>query len=285
MAIYLEMPKIDPKLGFKFIKNRGDILTTPHWHREYELILLTKGKLNLGINDKQYQLQDTGIAFFKSGDIHYIVATPDSNRFVYQFDMNLFNESMVKDSNLVTRLNSISQVSTFWSDAVNKEMHDILMLIVEEENKSATDMNFIITSLMYHLISIMIRKLPTTKDVKDLDVNLKSKEILETLNKVFTYVESNYQYRISLEDVSGQAGFSPYYFSRFFKKNVGQTFIEFLNNYRIDKAKWEIINTDNSISNILTRVGFSSNKTFYRNFKNQVGVSPNQYRQRYSLIK
>lgn len=279
------MPKIDPKLGFKFIKNRGDILTTPHWHREYELILLTKGKLNLGINDKQYQLQDTGIAFFKSGDIHYIVATPDSNRFVYQFDMNLFNESMVKDSNLVTRLNSISQVSTFWSDAVNKEMHDILMLIVEEENKSATDMNFIITSLMYHLISIMIRKLPTTKDVKDLDVNLKSKEILETLNKVFTYVESNYQYRISLEDVSGQAGFSPYYFSRFFKKNVGQTFIEFLNNYRIDKAKWEIINTDNSISNILTRVGFSSNKTFYRNFKNQVGVSPNQYRQRYSLIK
>lgn len=279
------MPKIDPKLGFKFIKNRGDILTTPHWHREYELILLTKGKLNLGINDKQYQLQDTGIAFFKSGDIHYIVATPDSNRFVYQFDMNLFNESMVKDSNLVTRLNSISQVSTFWSDAVNKEMHDILMLIVEEENKSATDMNFIITSLMYHLISIMIRKLPTTKDVKDLDVNLKSKEILETLNKVFTYVESNYQYRISLEDVSGQAGFSPYYFSRFFKKNVGQTFIEFLNNYRIDKAKWEIINTDNSISVILVKSGFSSNKTFYRNFKFQVGMSPKQYRKKYSLIE
>lgn len=285
MAIYLEMPKIDPKLGFKFIKNRGDILTTPHWHREYELILLTKGKLNLGINDKQYQLQDNGIAFFKSGDIHYIIATPDSNRFVYQFDMNLFNESMIKDSDLITKLNSVSQVSTFWSDAVNKEMDDILMLIVAEENKSATDMNFIITSLMYHLISLMIRELPTTKDVKDIDVNLKSKEILETLNKVFTYVESNYQDRISLQDVAERAGFSPYYFSRFFKKNVGQTFIEFLNNYRIDKAKWEIINTDSSISDILVKSGFSSNKTFYRNFKNQVGISPNQYRKKYSLIK
>ncbi|GEO57106.1 AraC family transcriptional regulator [Companilactobacillus bobalius] len=285
MAIYLEMPKIDPKLGFKFIKNRGDILTTPHWHREYELILLTKGKLNLGINDKQYQLKDNGIAFFKSGDIHYIVATPDSNRFVYQFDMNLFNESMIKDSDLLTKLNAVSQVSTLWDDSIRKEMSDILLKIVEEEDNTQTDMNFIIISLMYHLISIMVRQLPTTKDVKDIDVNLKSKEILETLNKVFTYVESNYQYHISLQDVAGKAGFSPYYFSRFFKKNVGQTFIEFLNNYRIDKSKWEIINTDASISDILVKSGFSSNKTFYRNFKFQVGMSPNQYRKKYSLIE
>lgn len=285
MAIYLEMPKIDPKLGFKFIKNRGDILTTPHWHREYELILLTKGKLNLGINDKQYQLKNNGIAFFKSGDIHYIVATPDSNRFVCQFDMNLFNESMIKDSDLLTKLNAVSQVSTLWDDSIEKEMNDILLKIVEEEDNSQSDMNFIIISLMYHLISIMVRQLPTTKDVKDIDVNLKSKEILETLNKVFTYVESNYQYHISLQDVAEKAGFSPYYFSRFFKKNVGQTFIEFLNNYRIDKSKWEIINTDSSISEVLAKSGFSSNKTFYRNFRSQVGMSPNQYRKKYSLIE
>ncbi|HIY92337.1 AraC family transcriptional regulator [Companilactobacillus sp. HBUAS56275] len=285
MAIYLEMPKIDPKLGFKFIKNRGDILTTPHWHREYELILLTKGKLNLGINDKQYQLKNNGIAFFKSGDIHYIVATPDSNRFVYQFDMNLFNESMIKDSDLLTKLNAVSQVSTLWDDSIEKEMNDILLKIVEEEDNSQSDMDFIIISLMYHLISIMVRQLPTTKDVKDIDVNLKSKEILETLNKVFTYVESNYQYHISLQDVAEKAGFSPYYFSRFFKKNVGQTFIEFLNNYRIDKSKWEIINTDASISEVLAKSGFSSNKTFYRNFRSQVGMSPNQYRKKYSLIE
>ena len=279
------MPKIDPKLGFKFIKNRGDILTTPHWHREYELILLTKGKLNLGINDKQYQLKNNGIAFFKSGDIHYIVATPDSNRFVCQFDMNLFNESMIKDSDLLTKLNAVSQVSTLWDDSIEKEMNDILLKIVEEEDNSQSDMNFIIISLMYHLISIMVRQLPTTKDVKDIDVNLKSKEILETLNKVFTYVESNYQYHISLQDVAEKAGFSPYYFSRFFKKNVGQTFIEFLNNYRIDKSKWEIINTDSSISEVLAKSGFSSNKTFYRNFRSQVGMSPNQYRKKYSLIE
>lgn len=285
MAIYLEMPKIDPKLGFKFIKNRGDILTTPHWHREYELILLTKGKLNLGINDKQYQLKNNGIAFFKSGDIHYIVATPDSNRFVYQFDMNLFNESMIKDSDLLTKLNAVSQVSTLWDDSIEKKMNDILLKIVEEEDNAQSDMNFIIISLMYHLISIMVRQLPTTKDVKDIDVNLKSKEILETLNKVFTYVESNYQYHISLQDVAEKAGFSPYYFSRFFKKNVGQTFIEFLNNYRIDKSKWEIINTDASISEVLAKSGFSSNKTFYRNFRSQVGMSPNQYRKKYSLIE
>lgn len=285
MAIYLEMPKLDSELGFKFLRNEGDILTTPHWHREYELILLTKGKVNLGINDRQFQLEAGGIAFFKSGDIHYIVATPDSYRFVYQFDMSLFNEAVVKKIDLVARLNELSQVSLFWNEAVNQEIRAILLKIVDEENKRASDMNFVIEGLMYRLIAIMIRELPKNNEIKVQRINIKSKMILETLNKVFSFVESNYREKITLDDVAETAGFSPYYFTRFFKRNVGQTFVEFLNNYRIDKAKWEIINTDASISSILDQTGFASNKTFYRLFKKQVGISPKQYRIKYNLAK
>jgi len=285
MAIYLEMPGLDPKFGFKFLENKGDILTTPHWHREYELVLLTKGKINLGINGNQFQLEEGGIVFFNSGDIHYIVATPDSNRFVYQFDMSLFNESIVKKINLVERLNQVSQVSSLWSDDLRLRVRKILLEIVEEENRQQSDMNFVIEGLMYQLVTLMIREFPKNSETKNSGINIKSKMILETLNKVFLYVESNYENKMTLEDVAEAAGFSVYYFTRFFKKNVGQTFVEFLNNYRIDKAKWEIINTDASISAILNKVRFSSNKTFYRLFKKQTGISPKQYRIKYNIDK
>jgi len=285
MAIYLEMPGLDPKFGFKFLENKGDILTTPHWHREYELVLLTKGKINLGINGNQFQLEEGGIVFFNSGDIHYIVATPDSNRFVYQFDMSLFNESIVKKINLVERLNQVSQVSSLWSDDLRLRVRKILLEIVEEENRQQSDMDFVIEGLMYQLVTLMIREFPKNSETKNTGINIKSKMILETLNKVFLYVESNYENKMTLEDVAEAAGFSVYYFTRFFKKNVGQTFVEFLNNYRIDKAKWEIINTDASISAILNKVRFSSNKTFYRLFKKQTGISPKQYRIKYNIDK
>jgi len=285
MAIYLEMPGLDPKFGFKFLENKGDILTTPHWHREYELVLLTKGKINLGINGNQFQLEEGGIVFFNSGDIHYIVATPDSNRFVYQFDMSLFNESIVKKINLVERLNQVSQVSSLWSDDLRLRVRKILLEIVEEENRQQSDMDFVIEGLMYQLVTLMIREFPKNSETKNSGINIKSKMILETLNKVFLYVESNYENKMTLEDVAEAAGFSVYYFTRFFKKNVGQTFVEFLNNYRIDKAKWEIINTDASISAILNKVRFSSNKTFYRLFKKQTGISPKQYRIKYNIDK
>lgn len=131
----------------------------------------------------------------------------------------------------------------------------------------------------------MLRELPKDDEVKVPGINIQSKTILITLNKVFSFVEKNYRTKVTLEDVSKAAGFSPYYFTKFFKKNVGQTFIEFLNNYRIDKAKWEIINTDTPISSILNQGGFTSDKTFYRLFKKQVGLSPKQYKNKYNLVK
>lgn len=285
MTIYLEMPRLNPDLGFKFLKNKGDILTTPHWHREYELILITNGKINLGINDNQYQLRTGDMAFFKSGDVHYIVATPETNRYVYQFYMSLFNETIVEKLHLVDKLNELSQVSLFWDKKINDKMRDILLTIVNEEDSDRIDRDFAVEGLMYTLVTLMIRKLPKDNEIQQPKINIKSKTILETLNKVFKFVEVNYQEKITLEDVSMKAGFSPYYFTRFFKKNVGQTFVEFLNNYRIDKAKWEIINTDVSISSILNQSGFSSNKTFYRVFKSQVGMTPKQYRMKYNISK
>lgn len=285
MAIYLEMPNLDPKLGFKFLINEGDILTTPHWHREYELILLTKGKVNIGINDKQFQLSAGGMAFFKGGDIHYIVATPDSNRFVFQFDMSLFNENVVKKMDLASHLNKLSQVSLFWDEKINRKLRTILQQIVNEESNNQYDKEFVIEGLMYRLIACMLRELPKDDEVKVPGINIQSKTILITLNKVFSFVEKNYRTKVTLEDVSKATGFSPYYFTKFFKKNVGQTFIEFLNNYRIDKAKWEIINTDTPISSILNQGGFTSDKTFYRLFKKQVGLSPKQYKNKYNLVK
>ncbi|MNT81682.1 HTH-type transcriptional regulator YesS [compost metagenome] len=77
-------------------------------------------------------------------------------------------------------------------------------------------------------------------------------------------------------------GFSPYYFTKFFKKNTGMTFVTFLNEYRLNKAKWILLNENHSVTEVSEEAGFSSVKTFHHFFKEATGTSPLKYRMKIS---
>lgn len=57
MNIYLEIPDVDKHFPFRSLVCGGDDLTYPHWHKEIEIIYVTKGSLNLGINDVPIRME------------------------------------------------------------------------------------------------------------------------------------------------------------------------------------------------------------------------------------
>lgn len=103
------------------------------------------------------------------------------------------------------------------------------------------------------------------------------KQTLERLNDVFIYIENHFQEVITLEDVAKYVGFSPYYFSRFFKKNTGQNFSQFLTEYRLNQAKYILSHENIPMIEVAERSGFNSVKTFHHVFKEHVGLSPLKY--------
>ena len=84
------------------------------------------------------------------------------------------------------------------------------------------------------------------------------------------YIRSNYNKDISLDDVSRAVNISPYYFSKIFKENTGENFIEYLTNIRIDKAKELLGTTEYSMKEICSMVGYSDPNYFSRSFKKNV---------------
>ena len=92
------------------------------------------------------------------------------------------------------------------------------------------------------------------------------------------YIESNYSRDISLDDVSRNADVSPYYFTRLFKEETGVTFVEYLTNLRIEKAKKMISDSGMSMKEICQAVGYSDPNYFSRAFKKNVGVTPTEYK-------
>lgn len=93
------------------------------------------------------------------------------------------------------------------------------------------------------------------------------------------YVEANYKdWELNIEKISAHLHYSPNYFSSMFKKENGQSFMNYLLNMRVEKAKELLATTDMKNFEIAMEVGFSSANYFSYSFKKETQQSPSVYR-------
>lgn len=84
---------------------------------------------------------------------------------------------------------------------------------------------------------------------------------------------------LSLNMVAEQVGIHPSYLSRLFKENLGVSFLDYLGELRVERAKELLRGTELAVKEIAQRIGFQSMPTFFRVFKKYCGMSPGQYRE------
>ncbi|KQC01709.1 AraC family transcriptional regulator [Pedobacter sp. Hv1] len=102
------------------------------------------------------------------------------------------------------------------------------------------------------------------------------------IGHIFNYLMQHYERPISLDEVAAEAHMTPQAFCRYFKKHTRQTFVEFLNELRINEACKKL--TSGKFENIATVVytcGFNSVTNFNRVFKAKKGEAPKAYLNHY----
>jgi len=92
------------------------------------------------------------------------------------------------------------------------------------------------------------------------------------------FIKKNYRYTISVKKAASQAGVSSDYLTLLFKKDLGLTVIQYINSFRVEKAKTLLKNRSLSISQIRERTGFTTEQNFYKQFKKYAGSTPQSYR-------
>ncbi|NSW89282.1 MAG: response regulator [Firmicutes bacterium] len=96
------------------------------------------------------------------------------------------------------------------------------------------------------------------------------------------FIHRNYSKNITLQDVSEKVMLTPCYFSKVFKKEVGMSFIRYLTEIRINKAKELLDDFSLKIYDISYMVGYNNVKHFVSLLKKYLGVSPSEYRKKIS---
>ncbi|OUM93820.1 MAG: hypothetical protein A9Z00_02570 [Thermobacillus sp. ZCTH02-B1] len=102
----------------------------------------------------------------------------------------------------------------------------------------------------------------------------------DRLNPAFIsqYIELHYMEDLYLDHMAEVLGTTPKYFSNYFKKTFGVTFVDYLSKVRLAHARELLRNTTLSIAEVGERVGYLNASTFATTFKKYYGISPSDFR-------
>lgn len=128
------------------------------------------------------------------------------------------------------------------------------------------------TSSLEELIDIMKEVAEITVD--SLASDMKSPVVQQVLN----YIKQSYNEDLSLKTLGALYNIHPVYLGQLFHKEVNESFTDYINWYRIDKAKELLRTSQMKVHEIARSVGYWETGYFYKQFKKYVGISPTEYK-------
>ena len=250
-----------------------------HWHEEIELLYQLNGRSDIQIDGEKYQIQNKLLTVIDSRQVHSIHTYSDTSMFICVHISKKLIEKYIPDIDLY-RIYCIpddipdSQFPEYLS--VCRQMEDLLRLYITDKPAWQMESEGIILQVLAQLIRHFSRK--SAPD----EIGLSSADRISfnRIRDVITYVEEHFREPISLQDIAGHLGLGREYFCRFFKKNMGMSFLRYLNEVRVSHVYQDLEQTDAPIAEIAEKNGFHNQKLFNRTFREVYGCTPSAVRRK-----
>lgn len=152
------------------------------------------------------------------------------------------------------------------------------ILSEQETRKPYNDL--MIKSLFMKLLVLIIRELYPQQNQNEIPAgcNFESSNKTYIVNTIISYLNENYERKVSLNKISQNMYLSPVYISKLFKEETGESPINYLIQIRLEKAKHILVNEKNkSIKDVAKSVGYDDAYYFSKLFKKYYGISPSYY--------
>lgn len=224
-----------------------------HLHQCFELIIITEGEMKISVSNRDYYLKQGEALMIFPNQIHSLESTRSKHI------LCIFSPRLVEAFNRMTRgkmpIDNKFRPSNYIFDNLPKLVSDTTTTFKK--------------GLLYSACAEFDEK-AAYRDAEP------QKEKL--LYNIFSFVEESFKGDCTLAALSKTSGYNYSYLSRYFKKIVGMSFNNYVNNYRISHACHLLKNTDGTILESALESGFGELRSFNRNFKEILGITPAEYR-------
>ena len=244
-------------------------MSPSHWHDHLEIIYIIEGELQIFGNETNDLLGKDEFYVVNSNKIHGTRSSGTIKALLIQIPFS-YMEAFIPDYEHVRFQECYRKKQT---DHMYGQMKSLLQSFARIFQKKGTGYEFLLMARLEEFLYLLY----TNYSHMELDVEKESRQAVR-LKEVLQYIATSYHEPISLREAAHMATLSTEYFCRMFKRCMGVTFLEYVNLVRIDHIHEELLATDDSITEILERNGFTNYKVFSRMFKEQFGMTPSELR-------
>lgn len=269
---------VTTKVRFYTSVDNGSYIPS-HWHRAIEIIYIQTGALTVTVESYTQKLTAGQCILINSNVVHSTQCTIPNTAIVFQIPLDFIETYIPQVRSLLFHLPEGS------ADPKERTKLDIFKNTLEKM-QIANDMQpdgFLLrfNSLLFEVLFQLYHSFSTK--VMHSDFSKKKKE-LDRLNPVLQYTTEHYNEPISIQEIADVACLQPGYFCRFFKNNMGTTFLEYQNELRLSHIYQDLITSKDPVNVILDRHGFTNYKLFRRIFREHFGDTPLKIRQMHAQI-
>lgn len=250
-----------------------------HWHPEIEITYVQKGTMCYKVNHMVYHLKEGDIVFNNSGALHsgtmenqkdcaYIPVTFDS-RLIYGFFQSTINSKYVDP---VIQDSMLPAICIDQSEPWHKPFREYLLRIIDLDEKKPDFYELDITICLQSMWRLLLEHItyePQASRENSLEY--------DRIKKILSYIEENYQNKITLNDIAGHIHLCESECTRLFKRHMNTTLFAFLQEYRIERSL-EFLQDDQPVSAVADKAGFSDPNYYSKVFAKIKGCSPREYR-------
>ena len=265
-----------------------------HGHEEVEIVYLHHGSFKLDINMEPYGTDRECFLFINSGELHSLRSLSmefDEQAVVFSPSMLLFQDYDSIDESILLPLTQnkltfprfLDQTSPFFS--AFRSCYQQISHIFSQSKETLITGEQILTDDVISQLQIKAGILQLIGILMEAGLMCQSprteSQKITAIKTVLSYITDHYHEKLYVQDLASQVNMNEQYFCRFFKRSIGKTPIDYINDYRLNKVIRLLETGDAQITEIYLECGFNNMGNFQRLFKRKTGITPLQYRKLY----
>lgn len=257
---------------FHHVTDPGSLVSS-HWHQSLEIIYVTEGELSVTVNGHTYPVRKEESIVINSSAVHSTQCQTPTGVFLIQAPYPFLKKYLPDIDHLQFTL--CPQESSSSGPEYGKACSILSQMNELDLEKDGNQLRF--TSLLFRFLTLLYDSFCTVYSQESVpSVILDPARMMPILK----YTKEHYREPITIKEISAIAALQPEYFCRFFKKNMGQTYLEYLNELRLSHIYHDLLYTKEPLCRLLEIHGFTNYKLFRRMFRQRFSCTPMDIRRK-----
>ena len=249
-----------------------------HWQDSMELVFVKKGRGIVQAGLTTYTAQAGDIYVFAPGVLHALRQLPgeamEYENIIFELELLGGAEDLCAEKYLLPlqsgRLLLPARLTP--NDLCYLQAAACLREVEEANRAKLPGYELLVKGALLRFLSLLIAQGKQQLPAETADT--------QRLKAVLQWISVHYAEGLRVADAAGVCSFSSSHFMRWFRQMTGQSFVAFLNEYRLNAAAEALHATDETVLTIASRCGFENLSYFNRAFKAHFGMTPREYRKK-----